>query len=122
MENLDLEESSGLTDTITSKKFDNILKKDVVTTCGDVSKNLEDTWRSGLKLYKEEEAKYDLEAIQCTKNKHQICVVINDTSKEIDNENNPATNPKQGVNRRADGEVSSSRKGKRFTFQEKNGR
>jgi hypothetical protein len=38
MENLDLEESSGSTDTITSKKLDNILKKDIVTTYGDVSK------------------------------------------------------------------------------------
>jgi hypothetical protein len=93
----------GSTDTRTSKKLDKILKRDLVTTCGDVSKNSEDTWRSRLKLYIEEEAKY--EAIQCTKNKYQMCVIINDASKETNNENNPATNPKQGVNRRADGET-----------------
>jgi hypothetical protein len=46
MENLDLEESLGLTDTIASGKFENILEKDFITSCGDVSRNPEDTWRT----------------------------------------------------------------------------
>jgi hypothetical protein len=105
MENLNLEESSGSTDIVTSKKLKNILKKDLVTTCGDVSKNLEDAWRSGLKWYREEEAKYVSEASHCTQNKYHMCVIINNASEETDNENNPATNPKPGVNRRADRET-----------------
>jgi hypothetical protein len=56
MENLELEESLGSMDTTASKKFD-ILEKDFITSCGDVSRNSEDTWRSGLKLHNNEEAK-----------------------------------------------------------------
>jgi hypothetical protein len=38
-ENLNIEESSGLTNTTTNEKFNNILEKDFITSCGDVSRN-----------------------------------------------------------------------------------
>jgi hypothetical protein len=63
MENLDLEESSGLMDTIASGKFENILEKDFITSCGDVSRNPKDTWRTGLKLHSSEQAKPDSDEI-----------------------------------------------------------
>jgi hypothetical protein len=37
MENLHLEESSGLTDIIVSRKIDNILEKNFTTSCGYTS-------------------------------------------------------------------------------------
>jgi hypothetical protein len=44
MENLDLEELSG-SSTTAGKKFANSKEKDFITSCGDVSRNSEDTWR-----------------------------------------------------------------------------
>jgi hypothetical protein len=46
MENLDPEESSGLTDIVSSEKFDNITEKYFITSYNDVSRNSEDTWRT----------------------------------------------------------------------------
>jgi hypothetical protein len=41
-----------------------------------------------------------------------MCVIINDTSKEINNENNPVINPKRGANHKADGETESAAAGR----------
>jgi hypothetical protein len=68
MEKLDLEESSDSTDTVASEKIDNILEKDFITSCGDVSRTSKDTWRLGLKLHSNEQAKPDSNAIQGTNN------------------------------------------------------
>jgi hypothetical protein len=101
-----------LTDTIPSEKLNNILGKDFITSCGDVSRDPEDTWRTGLKLHSSEQAKPDSDAIQCTNNKHQMCMIINDTSEEVDNENNLVINPKRGANHIADGETESAAAGR----------
>jgi hypothetical protein len=55
MENLDLEESLGISDTVSDRKFGNISKKGFITRYGDVSSNSEDTLRSGLKLQDDEQ-------------------------------------------------------------------
>jgi hypothetical protein len=41
-----------------------------------------------------------------------VCIIINDTSKEVDNEYNPVINPKQGANHRADGQTESAAVGR----------
>jgi hypothetical protein len=108
MENIDLEELSGSSATVLDKKFDNISEEDFITSCGDVSKISEDTWRSGLKLHSDEQTKLHLDAIQYTNNQHQMYVIINDTSEEVDNENNLVINPhnlERGANHKADGET-----------------
>jgi hypothetical protein len=126
MENLDLEESSGLTDIVSSEKFDNITEKYFITSYNDVSRNSEDTWRTGLKLHSNDQTKLYSNAVQRTKNQHQMCVVISDTSEEIDNKNNPVINPhnlERGANHRADGETESAVAGReKSTFQDKSGR
>jgi hypothetical protein len=119
MENLDLEESSGSTDIVSSKKFDNISEKDFITSCGDVSRNSEDMWRSGLKLHNNEQTKLYSNAIQCTKNQHQMCMVISDTSEEVDNKNNPVIsshNLERGANYRADAETESAVAGREKVY------
>jgi hypothetical protein len=46
MENLDLEELSGFSDTVADGKCDNISEKDFITSYDGVSRNSEDTWRT----------------------------------------------------------------------------
>jgi hypothetical protein len=43
MENLDLEESSGYSDTASNENLNNISEEDFITYCSDVSGNSEDT-------------------------------------------------------------------------------
>jgi hypothetical protein len=80
-------------DTVYDRKFGNVWEKDFITSYGDVSKNSEDTWRSGLKLHDDEQIKLHLDPSQCISNQHQVYIIINDTSKEVDDENNPVINP-----------------------------
>jgi hypothetical protein len=87
------------------------LKKDFIASCGDVSGNSEDTWTSRLRLHNDEQAKLHSDASQYANNRHQMYVIINDTSEEVDNENNPVINPhnlERGANHRADGETESA--------------
>jgi hypothetical protein len=110
MENLDLEESSGYSNTSSDKNINNILEEDF-TCCGDVSDNFEDTWRSGLKLNNDEQTPFYSDPNQCINNRHQVYVVINDTYKEVDVENNLVINPQnleRGANHRAEGETDSA--------------
>jgi hypothetical protein len=111
MENLDLEELSGFSDIVSNGKFGNVSEKDFITSCGDVSRNSEVMWRSGLKSHDDEQVKLHLDLSQCISNRHQVYVIINDTSEEVDDENNPVINPhnlEQGVNHRAEGETESA--------------
>jgi hypothetical protein len=45
--------------------------------------------RLGLKLHSDGQTKFHSDASQSTNNQHQVYVIINDTSEEVDNENNP---------------------------------
>jgi hypothetical protein len=108
MKNLDLEEFSSFSDTVFGGKFGNISEKDFITRCGDFSRNFKDTWRLGLILHGDEHIRLHLDPSQCTSNRHQVYIIINDTSEEVDDENNPVINPhnlERGVNHRADGEI-----------------
>jgi hypothetical protein len=93
LENLDQEELSGSSTIVSDEKFGNISERDFITSCSDVSGNSEDTWRSELRLHSDEQAKLHSNASQYANNRHQMYVIINDTSKEVNNENNPVINP-----------------------------
>jgi hypothetical protein len=94
--------------------FDNISsysEEDFIACCGNVSSNSEDTWRSGLDLYDDELTIFSSGSSHGTSNRHQVCVIISDTSEEFDTENNPVINPQnleRGANHRAEGETNSA--------------
>jgi hypothetical protein len=111
MENLDLEESLGSSTPVSDEKVGNTSEKDFITGCGNIFGSSEDMWRSGLKLHSDEQAKICSDASQYTNNRHQMYLIINDTSEEVNNENNPVINPhnlKRGANHIADGEARST--------------
>jgi hypothetical protein len=62
MENLDLKESSGYSNMASEGNFDNIgnSRKDFTACYGDISKNSEDKWRSGLELHDDEQTIFSL--------------------------------------------------------------
>jgi hypothetical protein len=98
MGNLDLEESSG---TPYGSGIGNISEMDFITRNGDVSKNT-----------KSKESSKQTESYQSwskgASSLHQVYVIINDTSEEFDNENNPIINPhnlERGANHRSEGET-----------------
>jgi hypothetical protein len=96
MENLDLKESSGYLDVASEGNLDNISnlsKEDFMACYGNVSGNFEDTWKSHLELYDDEQKILTSGYSHSTSNRHQVCIIINDTSEEFDNENNPVINP-----------------------------
>jgi hypothetical protein len=91
MENLELKESSGYSDVASEGKFDNISnysEEDFIACYGNVSNNFEDMWRSGLEIYDDEQTIFSLGSSHGTSKRHQVCVIINDTSKVFDTENN----------------------------------
>jgi hypothetical protein len=58
MKNLDLEESSGYQDTSSdgnSNNSNSYSKDDFMVCYGNISNNSEDTWKSGLEIYKDEQ-------------------------------------------------------------------
>jgi hypothetical protein len=63
MENLDLKESSGYLDMVSegnSNNISNYYEEDFIAHYGNVSDNSEDTWRSGLELYNDEQTIFSL--------------------------------------------------------------
>jgi hypothetical protein len=95
MENLDLKESSGYLDVASEGNLNNISnlsKEDFMACYGNVS-NSEDMWKSHLELYNNEQKILSAGYSHGTSNRHQVCVIINDTSEEFDNDNNPVINP-----------------------------
>jgi hypothetical protein len=86
-ENLNLEESSGHIDAASDKNLGNInnhTEEDFIAYCGDVFGNSEDAWRSGLRLHDDEQIMHSSSSRQYASNRHQVYVIINDTSKEFD--------------------------------------
>jgi hypothetical protein len=114
MGNLNMKELSGYSSTTSEENFDNISnypEKDLTAGYGDVSNKPEDTWRTGLKLYDDEQTIFSSISSRNTRNQHQVCVIINDTSEEFDTDNNPIINPhnlERGANHRAEGETKSA--------------
>jgi hypothetical protein len=71
MENLDLEESSGYSNTVFDENLNNInnySEEDFLTCHGNVSSNSEGTWRSGLKLHGDEKITLSLGSSQYASN------------------------------------------------------
>jgi hypothetical protein len=114
MENLDLEESSGYSDMASDENLDNISnysEEDFMACYGNVSGNSEDTWRSGLKLHNDEHTVPSSGLSRYDRNRYQLCIIINDTSKEFDAENNSIMNSQnldRGAKHRAEGETESA--------------
>jgi hypothetical protein len=114
MENLDLEESSGYSDMASNKNLDNVSnysKEDFIACHGNISSNSEDTWRSGLKLHDDEQTILSSGSSRYASNRHQVCVIINDTSEEFNAKNNPIINPQnleRGAKHGAEGETESA--------------
>jgi hypothetical protein len=58
-----------------------------------MSPNSEDEWMSGLELHDDEQTIFSSGNNHCTSNLHQVYIIINDTSEEFDDDNNPIINP-----------------------------
>jgi hypothetical protein len=89
----------------------NYSEEDFMACYGNVSGNSEDTWRSGLKLHDDEHTVPSSGSSRYDSNRHQLCIIINDTSKEFNAENNSIMNPQnleRGAKHRAEGETESA--------------
>jgi hypothetical protein len=95
MENLDLKEPLDYSYMGSEGNFDSISnysKEDFTARYGNVSYISEDEWMSGLELYDNEQTIFSSDANHCISNQHQVYVVIDKTSKEFDDNNNPVIN------------------------------
>jgi hypothetical protein len=86
--------------------------EEVFMACyGNVSGNSKNTWRTGLKLHNDEHIISSSVSSHYASNRHQVYAIINDISKEFDEDNNPIIspqNPTRGANHRAEGEIESA--------------
>jgi hypothetical protein len=111
MENLDFEESSGYSDMASDDNFDNISnysREDFIACCSDVSGNFEDTWRLGVELYDDEQTIFSSGSSRSFHNQYQVYAIIDETSEELDDNNNPIINPEnvtKGANHMAEGDT-----------------
>jgi hypothetical protein len=114
MENLDLGESLGSADMGSDGNFDEIhnhLEGDFMGCDGNVPSTSEDEWRARLKLHNDKHMSPSSASDDYTSNRHQIYVIMNNTSEEFDVENNPIINPQnpaRGAHHRAEGETKSA--------------
>jgi hypothetical protein len=77
----------------------------------DDSGNSEGAWRLDLQLHDDEQMIPSSSLNQYTSNKHQVYVLISDTSEEFDAKNNSVIDPhniERGANHRAEGETDSA--------------
>jgi hypothetical protein len=75
---------------------------------GNVSNNSEDTWRSGLELYNDEQTILSSGSSGDVHSQYQVYAIIDDTSEEFDANNNPIINPEnvmRGANHMAEGDT-----------------
>jgi hypothetical protein len=111
IENLDLKESSVYSDMDSKGNSDSIsnYSKEYFMTCySNVSDNSEDTWRSVRALYNNEQTIFSSGFSRGVNNQYQVYAIIHDTSKELDDNNNPIINPEnvtRGANHMAEGET-----------------
>jgi hypothetical protein len=92
LENLNLGESSGYSDKVSDKNFDNYIVKDFTTRSGGVSDNSENMWRPGGKH---------------SGSIHILCVIISEAAEDDDGGKNPVINShnvNQGTNHRKERE------------------
>jgi hypothetical protein len=111
IKNLDLEESSSYSDMASEENFDNInssSEEDFMAYYGNVSSNSEDTWRSGIELYDDEQTIFSSGSSRGAIKQYQVYAIINDTSEELDDNNNPIINPenvRKGANHMEEGDT-----------------
>jgi hypothetical protein len=75
---------------------------------GNVFDNSEDTWKSGLELYRGERTTLSSGSSSDVNNQHQVYAIIDDTSEEVDTNNNPIINPgnvRRGANHMEEGDT-----------------
>jgi hypothetical protein len=58
----------------------NFSEEDFIACYGNVSDSSEETWRPGLELYDNEQTIFSSISSHGASNRHQVCVIINDTS------------------------------------------
>jgi hypothetical protein len=108
MENLDLDESSSYSDMGFDETLDqsnNYSEEDFMVCYGNVSNNSEDTWKLGLELYDDEQAIFSSGSNGDVHSQYQVYAFIDDTSEELDGNNNLIINPanvKSGENHMKD--------------------
>jgi hypothetical protein len=111
MENLDLDESSGYSDMGSDKNIDqsnNYSEEDFMVCYGNVSNNSEDTWKSGLELYDDEQTIFSSGSNGDVHSQYQVYAIIDDSSEELDGNNNPIinlANVRRGANHMAEGDT-----------------
>jgi hypothetical protein len=95
MENLELEESSSYHDMGSdenSNQSNNYLEEDFMVCYGNVSNYSEDTWKSGLELYDDEQTIFSSGSNRDGHCQYQVYAIIDDSSEELDGNNNPISN------------------------------
>jgi hypothetical protein len=78
---------------------------------GDASDKSNDTWKSGLELYDDEQTIFSLGSSEGIHNQYQVYAIIGDSSEEFDDNNNPIINPeniRRGANHKAEGDTAES--------------
>jgi hypothetical protein len=114
MENIDLDESLGYSDMGFEKNLNqsnNYSKEDFMVCYGNVSNNFEDTWKLGLELYDDKQTIFSSGSNGDVYRQYQVYAIIDDSSKELDGNNNPIINPtniRRGANHMEEGDTAES--------------
>jgi hypothetical protein len=89
-------------------KSNSYSEEDFMVCYGNVSNNSEDTWRSGLELYNDEQTILSSGSSGDVHSQYQVYAIIDDTSEAFDANNNPIINPEnvmRGANHMAEGDT-----------------
>jgi hypothetical protein len=111
MENLDLEELSGYQDMSSNGNSNSYSKEDFIICYDNISNDFEDTWKSGLELYDDEQTIFSSGSNRDVHSQYQVYAIIDDTSEEFDGKNNPIINPanvRRGANHIKEGDTAES--------------
>jgi hypothetical protein len=89
-------------------KSSNYLEEDFMVCYGNVSNNSEDTWRSGLELYNDEQTIFSSGSSGNVYSQYQVYAITDDSSEEFNANNDPIVNPENvrtGANHMAEGDT-----------------
>jgi hypothetical protein len=111
MVNLDLEESLGYSSRSSDENLDRshiYSEEDFIVCYRNISNNSEDTWKSGLEIYDDEQTIFSSGSSVDIHSQYQVYATIEETSDEYDANNNPIINPgdvRIGANHMAEGDT-----------------
>jgi hypothetical protein len=114
MENLDLDKSSGYLDMGFDENLGESIsysEEDFFVCYGNVSNNSKDTWKSRLEFYDNGKGIFSSGSNGDVHSQYQVYAIIDDTSEELDGNNNPIINPenvRRGANHMAEGDTAES--------------